>query len=361
MIKRIAIAVAVLSATLLVVLVESSPAHAECERLYPHGVSKVCRAAQTPKIEKVNLVVTAITHPTALENDYCRLDAVFLGDFASWRAAWEDGRVKNDSGSMRSPWGDSDKSFDLVTMSLTDTELYTTLADENSDIWGYYEYNQDNRHTPWELNNQGLPENFAFLATVNTFVWHLREGVAGYTWHISVKPPREAANLEVLFNKCMKDIELVREGVERRQYIAKHELAIEMARQSALAEIEFLNGEIATMETALSDIAVLVTQATEAINSALERRRKLITLEEQYAETINAFWAEQTQSYMTFSAWAYERLSNIDQQLAGAEAFKATIETLESEFQAELEQIKERVRQTIEELEALASDEEEVH
>ena len=333
--------VVILSAVLLVVLLSSSSVRAECERLYAGGINQTCRAAQTPTVTQVNLEVVTITNPTDSSQDSCHLNAVIHGDFSSWRKAIDDGKVNKGGGSLRMPGRDW---MSIYYMDLTSTEFRVDfyLGSQNPISYNY-------------LLSKGLPHHTRFLSQVNMLEYGVREADTGYTWKIPITPPRESANLPVLYQKCMRDIELAREKKRRAVYIDKQELAIELARESALAEIEFLNGEITTMENALANIGALITQATEAINTALEKRRRLITLEEQYAETVNAFWAEQTQAYMTFSMWANERLSNIDKQLAQAEQFKATIEQLESEFQAELQATRERIQEKVKELEALAA------
>ncbi len=338
---RFAPRVAILSAVLLIVLFASNPVSAECERLYPSGLNQTCRAAQSPTITQVNLEVVTLT------NDACRLDMVVQGDFSSWHQAIENGRVTKGSGGTRTP-GRFGVPFTLHFMELSPSTLRATF-------W------RDNPKSYDDLNREGMPRSSSFLSEVDSFGWSVEEADTGYSWRFPISPPYESANLPALYQKCMQDIELSREGKERRIYIDKHEIAISMARQSALAEIAFLDGEIIMMTQALSDIQALITQASEAISNALEKRRKLITLEEQYAETINAFWAEQTQAYMTFSTWATERLSNIDQQLAEAEQFRTTIEQLETEFQQELADTRERIRQKVEELEALATPETETN
>ena len=337
--------VVILSAVLLVVLLSSSSVRAECERLYAGGINQTCRAAQTPTVTQVNLEVVTITNPTDSSQDACRLDMVAQGDFSSYYNATVDGKVNKDStGSLTTPGGYHGYSFTIYQRKLTPTIL-------RADFW----LRGDNPTSYDELNRDGFSGSTRFLYQVNMLEWSVYEKDTWYTWKIPITPPRESANLPVLYQKCMRDIELAREKKRRAVYIDKQELAIELARESALAEIEFLNGEITTMENALANIGALITQATEAINTALEKRRRLITLEEQYAETVNAFWAEQTQAYMTFSMWANERLSNIDKQLAQAEQFKATIEQLESEFQAELQATRERIQEKVKELEALAA------
>ena len=321
---------------LLFIIGAPRTASAECELLHPGGLNKTCRAAQSPTIERVNLQVTVFTFPIQPQSDYCRLDVVFTGDFSSLKAALDENRVTHGGWkALRVRGSDIDLEF-----------VAASGSDLRASISGYsYGY----------LNSYGLPSGLDRLSTTSSLVWQWIESGTRYQWDVPIPPPRESANPPALFLNCMHEIELAREKQERKVYITKHEIAVEMARQAALTEIAFLDGEVATMETALSDIQVLITQASEAINTALEKRRKLIILEEQYAETINAFWAEQTQAYMTFSAWAYERLDNIDQQIAQAEEFKATIQQLEAEFQAELQATRERIREKVKELEELAT------
>ena len=180
-----------------------------------------------------------------------------------------------------------------------------------------------------------------------------------YEVNIYVEPPREATNLPALYRKCLSDIELAREAVKRRIYVTKQQVAIDLARQAAQAEVEFLNGEIEYMESAVEEIQSAITKAEEAIDQAFTQRRALILIEEAFGKIINAFWSGTWSKYQTFYEWADERLTTIDAQLVEAERFKADIEAIELQFLTELSATRLKAREKVKELEELGNPENE--
>ena len=314
------------------------------------ATSVVSAAVEEPTIERLSLKAVPITHPTHPRSDYCRLDVVLHGDFSSLSEALEAERVEfHDLMYVvaRYPTG-FPREIDITPLSVTASEMHATIDDDG---W-FFRYG--NHHTP----SSGVNPNMPYLATIDEVGVFVTEGTwegpRVYRWFFNVQPPREATNVEALFNKCFREIELAHERQERQRYVTQHQLAIEMARETAEIEVEFLNGEITMMEIALVDIRAAVDQAGTVIDEALERRRVLIGLEQTFAAIINAFWTDQADAFSSFTLWADEQLANIDQLIDDATDSKAELEKMETAFEAELEATRERARQAAEELQKTA-------
>ena len=328
----------------------------ECERLYPQGLNKTCRAVQTPTVERVSLEAIAVTFDTEPERDYCRLEAVVHGDFTSFKQVLDDKKAKAGQGVIASnprwgqmrpgAWGQR-----LNLLSVTDKAL---RFGAEGDKW--FAYSLPGRFTYYYLTNDGVPGLLSNLSTASFFKLSIQEGNATYAWEIDISPPREATNLPALYQKCLSDIELAREAVKRRIYVTKQQVAIDLARQAAEAEVEFLNGEIEYMESAVEEIQSAITKAEEAIDQALTQRRALILIEEAFGKIINAFWSGTWSEYQTFYEWADGRLTAIDAQLAEAERFKADIEAIELQFLTELSATRLKAREKAIELEELGNE-----
>ena len=333
----------------------------ECERLYPKGLNQACRSAQTPTVERVSLEAVAVTQDNAPQEDYCRLDAVVHGDLTSLTEAVRGNKVQ-----VVQMWLQGPDEFDRYGIKIFDfpeSDMRTSFT-ESSDFFGRYpdqysRHKSDNALSYAYLKNRGVPEGLAMLQKVESLYAYVEEADTGYSWDISIQPPRESLNLQAIYSQCIATIELDREKVRRQQYVTKHQVAIESARQIAEAEIAFLTGEIEFMETAIEELQSAIVQAEAAIDEALLQRRGLIVLEATFGSLINAFWSNISTKYNTFYEWASERLQGIDQQLAEAEQHKAEIEQIEATFQQELADTRQRAREKQKELEELGNPENE--
>ena len=316
----------------------------ECERLYPKGLNTQCRAVQTPTVSHVSLEAVAMTHPTEPEKDYCRLDFIAHGELSQFKEAVESGTVRLID---RVHLATSQKYNDRIRaqpLEWTDQYLRATLGDKGLGR---------RRLTYSYINRYGLPETLEELKDVLYVGAYVREGEREYFVNSPISTPRESTNLPALYRKCLSDIELAREGVERRIYVTKQEIAVELARASAQAEVTFLQKEIAFMQEAVVEMEVAIGKAEEAIDQMLAHRRTLLLVEETFGNILNAFWSGTFSKYQSFSAWANERLESIDNQLNEAEQYKKDIEAIEIEFLIQLNETKQRAAEKAREIEEL--------
>ena len=297
----------------------------ECERLYSKGLNTQCRAVQTPIVSSVSLEAVAVTFENEPDKDYCRLDFQVNGDMSEFKQAIDSGTVKLIRGpnlaygNPRNPQNISARIYEW-----NEQGLRATFSAQSS----------GRQYTYARLNRYGLSEHLNVLKKAVYLRIDLREGDKEYTLLSSIQTPREAFNLPAMYLKCQNDIRLAREGVKRRELVIQRQVAIEFARQTALAEIEFLNNEIAFVEEAILEMQTSIVAAEEAIEEALAKRRTLLLIEEQFGTILNAFWTNLNLRHDTFYEWADERLESIDTLLTDAEAHKTAIEKLEKRFQA---------------------------
>ncbi len=327
----------------------------ECERLYPRELNKTCRAVQTPTVERVSLEAVAVTKENEPQSDYCRLDTVVYGNMQSLQEALESNKVR-----VSQVWLKGVDEFDrhsLASGSFIEQGMRLTFT-SNTDFFGCYpnqfsRYVNENTLSYVFLKNRGLPEGLGLLQEVEALYMYVSEADTGYSFTIPIQPPRESTNLPALYQKCLSDIELAREAVKRRIYVTKQEVAVDLARASAEAEVTFLQKEIAFMQDAVAEMEVAIGKAEEAIDQMLAHRRTLLLVEETFGNILNAFWSGTFSKYQSFSAWANERLESIDNQLNEAEQYKKDIEAIEIEFLIQLNETKLRAAEKAREIEEL--------